>query len=221
MLSDRSIAALCGHPFKPDDRNHILEYLALWESDVKSDMITPFTIDQLQPCTYDVTLGGNIISIEETETSKTGYIDASTKETYNFGYTVRSLDSRMVIPPDGFILGTTAEQVNIPNRIAAKFEGKSSLGRIGLATHVTAGFIDPGFSGNITLEIKNLSNAPIMLHKGMRIGQLSFDVLDRAPSRCYGSPELKSHYQHQVGVTPATGDSRWTEVSDKGPQMPL
>jgi dCTP deaminase len=98
-------------------------------------------------------------------------------------------------------LGSTIESVTLPNDIAAKIEGRSSLGRLGLVIHATAGFIDPGFSGQVTLEISNISNLPIKLYPGMRIGQIAFFLMSSPVSRPYGSKGLGSKYQDQRGPT--------------------
>lgn len=103
--------------------------------------------------------------------------------------------------PGQFVLASTYEKVTLSASIAAKFEGKSSLGRLGLLTHVTAGFIDPGFSGHITLELVNLSPIPLMLWPGMKIGQLCFSRLSSPAELPYGSKGLGSHYQGQRGPT--------------------
>jgi len=106
-----------------------------------------------------------------------------------------------VIHPGEFVLGRTLEQVEIPNDIVARIEGKSSLGRLGLIVHATAGFVDPGFTGTLTLEITNLTRVPIKLYAGKPIAQLSFMTLDAPAQRPYGHRELGSHYQGQVEAT--------------------
>ena len=106
-----------------------------------------------------------------------------------------------VIHPGEFVLGRTLEQVAIPIDIVARIEGKSSLGRLGLIVHATAGFVDPGFSGTLTLEITNLTRVPIKLYAGKPIAQLSFMTLDAPAQRPYGHRELGSHYQGQVEAT--------------------
>jgi dCTP deaminase len=110
-------------------------------------------------------------------------------------------DGTFVIHPGEFCLGRTLEWVEIPDDIVARIEGKSSIGRLGLIVHATAGFIDPGFSGTLTLEITNLTRIPIKLYPGLPIAQLSFMGLDRAAERPYGHPDLGSHYQGQVEAT--------------------
>ena len=106
-----------------------------------------------------------------------------------------------VIHPGEFCLGRTLEWVELPDDIVARIEGKSSLGRLGLIVHATAGFCDPGWKGTLTLELNNLTRVPIILYPGLEIAQLSFMTLDRPAPRPYGSPELGSHYQGQRAAT--------------------
>lgn len=114
-------------------------------------------------------------------------------------------DEGYVLPPGHFILGSTVERIEVPSHLVARVEGKSSLGRIGLAVHVTAGFIDPGFRGNITLELKNLNNIPVRIKKGMAISQLCFETMTTEAARPYGSKGLRSRYQDSVGTRSARG----------------
>jgi len=106
-----------------------------------------------------------------------------------------------VIHPGEFVLGMTTEWVELPDDLVARIEGKSSLGRLGLIVHATAGFVDPGFRGTLTLEITNLTRVPIVLWPGRPIAQLSFMTLDRPAERPYGHPELGSHYHGQTEAT--------------------
>jgi dCTP deaminase len=106
-----------------------------------------------------------------------------------------------VIHPGEFCLGRTLEWVELPDDIVARIEGKSSLGRLGLIVHATAGFCDPGWKGTLTLELNNLTRVPIKLYPSLLIAQLSFMTLDAPARRPYGSPELGSHYQGQVEAT--------------------
>lgn len=110
-------------------------------------------------------------------------------------------DESFVLHPGEFVLGSTYEQVTLPDDLAARLEGKSSLGRLGLLTHSTAGFIDPGFSGHVTLELSNVATLPILLWPGMKIGQLCFFRLSSAAERPYGSGASGSRYQGQRGPT--------------------
>jgi dCTP deaminase len=110
-------------------------------------------------------------------------------------------DDLFVIHPNEFVLGRTEERVEMPANLVARIEGKSSLGRLGLIVHATAGFVDPGFQGSLTLEITNFNSVPIVLRPGLPIAQLSFMTLDQPAERPYGHPDLGSHYQSQVDAT--------------------
>lgn len=110
-------------------------------------------------------------------------------------------DDAFVLHPGEFVLGSTYEYVTLPDDIAARLEGKSSLGRLGLMTHSTAGFIDPGFQGHITLELANVATLPIKLYPGMKIGQLCFFRLTSPAENPYGSQKYGSRYQGQRGPT--------------------
>jgi len=106
-----------------------------------------------------------------------------------------------ILHPGEFVLGSTYETVTLPDDLAARLEGKSSLGRLGLLTHSTAGFVDPGFSGHVTLELSNVATLPIKLWPGMKIGQLCFIRLSSPADKPYGSAEYSSRYQGQRGPT--------------------
>ncbi|MBO3089594.1 dCTP deaminase [Cellulomonas dongxiuzhuiae] len=106
-----------------------------------------------------------------------------------------------VLHPGEFVLGSTYEQVTLSDDVAARLEGKSSLGRLGLLTHSTAGFIDPGFTGHVTLELSNVATLPILLWPGMKIGQLCFFRLTSPTQNPYGSAASGSRYQGQRGPT--------------------
>ena len=110
-------------------------------------------------------------------------------------------DDPFVLHPGEFVLGSTFEAISLPDDLAGRLEGKSSLGRLGLLTHSTAGFIDPGFSGHITLELSNVANLPITLWPGMKIGQLCLFQLSTPAERPYGSQGVGSRYQGQRGPT--------------------
>ena len=110
-------------------------------------------------------------------------------------------DDPFVLHPGEFVLASTYETVTLPDDIAARLEGKSSLGRLGLLTHSTAGFIDPGFSGHVTLELSNVATLPITLWPGMKIGQLCFFRLSSPAEHPYGSEGSGSRYQGQRGPT--------------------
>ena len=110
-------------------------------------------------------------------------------------------DHPFVLHPGEFVLGSTLERVRLPDDLVARLEGKSSLGRLGLLIHSTAGYVDPGWKGTLTLELSNVANLPIALYAGMRIGQISFFRMSSAVERPYGSPELGSKYQGQAEPT--------------------
>ena len=112
-------------------------------------------------------------------------------------------DDPFILHPGEFALGSTYEVVSLPDDIASRLEGKSSLGRLGLLTHSTAGFIDPGFSGHVTLELSNVATLPIKLWPGMKIGQLCLFRLSSPAEHPYGSAVYGSRYQGQRGPTPS------------------
>ncbi len=112
-------------------------------------------------------------------------------------------DEPFILHPGEFVLGSTLEVVTLPDDLAARVEGKSSLGRLGLLTHATAGFVDPGFSGHVTLELANVATLPIKLYPGMKIGQLCFFQLSSPAEHPYGSAKYGSRYQGQRGPTPS------------------
>jgi len=121
-------------------------------------------------------------------------------------------DGPFVLHPGEFVLGSTYEHLSLPDDIAARLEGKSSLGRLGLLTHSTAGFIDPGFKGHVTLELSNVATLPINLWPGMRIGQLCFFKLSSPAQHPYGSAGAGSHYQGQRGPTPSRSHLNFTRT---------
>lgn len=120
-------------------------------------------------------------------------------------------DRAFILHPGEFVLGSTFERVAVPDDMVARIEGKSSLGRLGLLIHSTAGFIDAGFDGHITLELSNVANLPITLYPGMKIGQISFLRMTTAADVPYGSGDLKSKYQGQRGPTPSRYWENFTE----------
>lgn len=109
----------------------------------------------------------------------------------------------LILHPGEFVLGSTSETIGVPDDLVGRLEGKSSLGRLGLLIHSTAGFVDPGFQGHVTLELSNVANLPITLYPDMKIGQISFLRMTSAAIHPYGSGELGSKYQGQRGPTPS------------------
>jgi dCTP deaminase len=112
-------------------------------------------------------------------------------------------DEAFILHPGEFVLGSTLERITLPDDLVARLEGKSSLGRLGLLIHSTAGFIDPGWDGHVTLELSNVANLPITIYYGMKIGQLSFVQLSEPAAHPYGTGGLGSKYQGQAGPTPS------------------
>ena len=112
-------------------------------------------------------------------------------------------EDRFILHPGEFVLGSTAERVGVPPDLVGRLDGKSSLGRLGLLIHSTAGFIDPGFHGHITLELSNVATLPITVYPGMKIGQISFLRMTTAADQPYGSASMGSKYQGQRGPTPS------------------
>lgn len=166
---------------------------------LKKDLvISPLDKSCIQPSSVDVHLGEDFL-----------VFDNYNKAVIDLREGVEGLMRKIIIKgkepiiihPRDFILATTSERVEIPADLVGRLEGKSSLGRIGLIIHSTAGYLDPGFKGQITLEISNLANLPILLYKGMRIGQVSFTQMTSPAEVLYGSKKLGSHYQNQKGTT--------------------
>lgn len=158
-------------------------------------LIKPYIPRRIQPASYDLALGNKFRTFNRgTHTC----IDPSIKQEGLTDLVEVFGDGVFVIHPGQFVLGVTEEVVHLPSHIAARVEGKSSLGRIGLMIHSTAGWIDPGFHGAITLELGNAVGLPIILRPGMLIGQLAFMHLENPAARPYGHPELGSKYQGDV-----------------------
>jgi dCTP deaminase len=120
-------------------------------------------------------------------------------------------DEAFILHPGEFVLGSTLERITLPDDLVARLEGKSSLGRLGLLIHSTAGFIDPGWDGHVTLELSNVANLPITIYYGMKIGQLSFVQLTEPAEHPYGTGSLGSKYQGQAGPTPSRYWKNFTE----------
>ncbi len=112
-------------------------------------------------------------------------------------------DEVFILHPGEFVLGSTLERVCVPTDLVARLEGKSSLGRLGLLIHSTAGFVDAGWDGQLTLELSNVANLPITLYGGMKIGQISFQQMTTEADNPYGSSAIGSKYQHQTGPRPS------------------
>ena len=163
-------------------------------------VIEPFDPTCVQPASVDLRLDGVFRVFRH---SSHPYIDLA-KETDDLTEEVTVPEGEpFMLHPGEFVLGSTLECVTLAGDLVGRLEGKSSLGRLGLLTHVTAGFCDPGFSGYLTLELSNVSMLPITLYKAMRVGQISFFTMTTPAERPYGSPGLESRYQGQRGPTPS------------------
>jgi dCTP deaminase len=161
-------------------------------------VIEPWNPLLVQPASVDLRLGA---SFRVFHNHKIQVIDLAAPPQGLTEHVEITDEEPFVIHPGEFVLGRTEERVELPDDIVARIEGKSSLGRLGLIVHATAGFVDPGFSGTLTLEITNFNSVPIVLRPGLPIAQLSLMTLDRPAERPYGHPDLGSHYHGQVEAT--------------------
>ncbi|GLZ33193.1 dCTP deaminase [Lentzea sp. NBRC 105346] len=162
--------------------------------------LDPFDVEMVQPSSIDVRLDRFFRVFNNL---KYTHIDPSVQQDELTSLVETPDGEPFVLHPGEFVLGSTFEMVTLPDDLAGRLEGKSSLGRLGLLTHSTAGFIDPGFSGHITLELSNVANLPITLWPGMKIGQLCLFRLTSAAEFPYGSKQAGSRYQGQRGPTPS------------------
>ncbi len=162
--------------------------------------IEPFDPAMIQPSSVDVRLDRFFRVFENHKYSE---IDPSVEQPELTRELEVAADEHFILHPGEFVLASTYEVITLPDDIAGRLEGKSSLGRLGLLTHSTAGFIDPGFSGHITLELSNVANLPVKLFPGMKIGQLCLIKLSSPAEHPYGSALYGSRYQGQRGPTPS------------------
>jgi len=179
LLSDRDIAA---------------------EIDAGRVKVEPFEPKMIQPSSVDVRLDRFFRVFENHRYS---VIDPSIEQSELTREVAVTGGEHFILHPGEFVLASTYEVITLPDDIAGRLEGKSSLGRLGLLTHSTAGFIDPGFSGHITLELSNVANLPVKLFPGMKIGQLCLIKLSSPAQHPYGSAIYGSRYQGQRGPTPS------------------
>ena len=161
-------------------------------------VVDPWDPDLVQPASVDLRLGDSFRVFHNHRATAIDLRDPPSNLTEEI--TIAG-DEAFVIHPGEFCLGRTLEWVELPDDIVARIEGKSSIGRLGLIVHATAGFCDPGWKGTLTLELNNLTRVPIKLYAGLPIAQLSFMTLDAPAERPYGSEGLGSHYQGQVAAT--------------------
>jgi dCTP deaminase len=176
--------------------------------------IDPWDANLVQPASVDLRLGDSFRVFHNHRASAIDLRDPPSGLTEEVAI---KADESFVIHPGEFCLGRTLEWVELPDDIVARIEGKSSIGRLGLIVHATAGFCDPGWRGTLTLELNNLTRVPIKLYPGLPIAQLSFMALDRPALRPYGSPELGSHYQGQRAATESRYEGLRSAAKPDGP----
>ena len=180
--------------------------MLLSDRDIRSEIssgrvqVEPFEPGMIQPSSVDVRLD-RLFRVFENH--KYSVIDPSIEQSELTREVEVADDEFFILHPGEFVLASTYEVITLPDDIAGRLEGKSSLGRLGLLTHSTAGFIDPGFSGHITLELSNVANLPVKLFPGMKIGQLCLIKLSSPAEHPYGSAQYGSRYQGQRGPTPS------------------
>ena len=180
--------------------------MLLSDRDIRSEVeagrlsVEPWEPALIQPSSVDVRLDRYFRVFNNSQYT---HIDPSLQQDELTTLVEPKDEDPFVLHPGEFVLGSTLEIVTLPEDLAGRLEGKSSLGRLGLLTHSTAGFIDPGFNGHITLELSNVANLPIMLWPGMKIGQLCLFRLSSAAEHPYGSAVYGSRYQGQRGPTPS------------------
>ncbi len=160
--------------------------------------IDPYDPRDLQPSSVDLHLDR---SFRVFRNNRYPYIDVRSPQPDLTELLTIADDEPFVLHPGEFVLGQTLEWVELPDNLVSRLEGKSSLGRLGLLIHSTAGYVDPGWKGNLTLELSNVANLPIALYHNMKIGQISFFKMSSPVERPYGSPELGSKYQGQSEPT--------------------
>lgn len=168
------------------------------EIKAKKIVIVPYDKELVQPSSYNLRLANSFRIFKNT---KQAFLDVH-KPVDGFMEMIKCVgDEPIIIHPHEFVLGETEEYFEFPDNIVGRLEGKSSLARLGIIIHTTAGFFDPGFKGTATLEISNMANIPIALYPGMKIGQMSFYYLTTPAENPYGSRQLGSKYQGQKGPT--------------------
>ena len=165
----------------------------------KRIVIEPLDPSCIQPASVDVHLDRKLLVFKTWRSPF--YVDVKQRHD-DLNETVEIEDDRpFLLPPGELVLGSTIENIALPDDIVGRLEGKSSLGRIGLLIHSTAGYVDPGWRGHLTLELSNVAKLPVTLYHGMKIGQISFVRLTSPAERLYGDESLGSKYQGQVEAT--------------------
>ena len=163
-------------------------------------IIEPLGDHSIQPSSVDLRLS-RFFRVFRNHTL--GFIDVKQDLSELTTLTEAAENDPFILHPGEFVLGSTLERVALPDNLVGRLEGKSSLGRLGLLIHSTAGFVDAGFDGQLTLELSNVANLPITLYPGMRIGQISFHLMTTPAEQPYGTGDLGSKYQSQLGPVPS------------------
>jgi dCTP deaminase len=198
--------AFLDHDLAPGAEGRTISHVVLSDRTIRRLLaegrigIDPYDESLMQPSSLDVRVDRLFRVFRN---SRYPYIDVK-QEQEELTELVEVSDSEaFILHPGEFVLGSTLERVTLPDDLVARLEGKSSLGRLGLLIHSTAGFIDPGWDGHVTLELSNVANLPITIYPGMKIGQISFVQLTEPAEHPYGSSGLGSKYQGQRGPTPS------------------
>ena len=180
--------------------------MLLSDRDIKTEVslgriqLEPYDPAMVQPASVDIRLDRFFRTFEN---HKYQFIDPAQQQEDLTRAVEVAPNEPFILHPGEFVLGSTMERVALPNDLVARIEGKSSLGRLGLVIHATAGFIDAGWDGHITLELSNVATLPITLYTGMKIGQISFFQMTTPADNPYGTSALGSKYRGQVGPTPS------------------
>lgn len=215
MWEERNVSSKHGCDFdagtenRTDWRRRVTAELILSDRDIKKLLetgelvIEPLDPDtQIQPSSVDLKLG-NLFRIFKP--SEKAYIDPlNDKDLEKYTEVIRVEDGRpFILHPFEFVLATTIERVKLPDNLVGRLEGRSSLGRIAVVIHATAGFVDSCFDGHLTLEMSNVGKLPVALYPGQRVCQIVFEKLSSPSERPYGHPDRASKYQHQEGPEPS------------------
>ncbi|HET6381038.1 MAG TPA: dCTP deaminase [candidate division Zixibacteria bacterium] len=178
--------------------------MVLSDRDIRAEIaagrirIDPFIAEAVQPSSVDLHLDR---SFRVFRNNRYPYIDVRVEQPDLTELVEIADDEPFILHPGEFVLGSTVERVALPDDIVARLEGRSSLGRLGLLIHSTAGYVDPGWDGNLTLELSNVANLPITLYDGMKIGQISFQRLSSPVEVAYGDERIGSRYRGQTEPT--------------------
>ena len=177
-------------------------------------VIEPLDLSCIQPASVDIHLDRKLLVFRTWRSPF--YVDVKQSQDDLTELVEIEGEKPFLLPPGEFVLGSTVENIALPDDIVGRLEGKSSLGRIGLLIHSTAGYVDPGWQGHLTLELSNVAKLPVTLYYGMKIGQISFIRLTSAAQRLYGDESLGSKYQ---GQTEATASRYYKDFEKKNTEI--